>query len=176
MIIKSFQINKIDLKKNRFFLFYGENEGLKNQIIEEKFTKFYSENSYHYEESEIINNKVDFFSKILSKSFFEVEKLIIISRVTDKIKDTIEELLERKVDDLILILNASSLEKKSKIRSLFEKDNEIICIPFYEDDNQTLSTIVNKFFRDSKIPISQQSINLIVQRCRGDRQNLNNEL
>ena len=176
MIIKSFQINKIDLKKNRFFLFYGENEGLKNQIIEEKFTKFYSENSYHYEESEIINNKVDFFNKILSKSFFEVEKLIIISRVTDKIKDTIEELLERKVDDLILILNASSLEKKSKIRSLFEKDNEIICIPFYEDDNQTLSTIVNKFFRDSKIPISQQSINLIVQRCRGDRQNLNNEL
>ena len=176
MIIKSFQINKIDLKKNRFFLFYGENEGLKNQIIEEKFTKFYSENSYHYEESEIINNKVDFFSKILSKSFFEVEKLIIISRVTDKIKDIIEELLERKVDDLILILNASSLEKKSKIRALFEKDNEIICIPFYEDDNQTLSTIVNKFFRDSKIPISQQSINLIVQRCRGDRQNLNNEL
>jgi len=176
VIIKSFQINKIDLKKNRFFLFYGENEGLKNQIIEDKFTKFYSENSYHYEESEIINNKVDFFNKILSKSFFEVEKLIIISRVTDKIKDTIEELLERKVDDLILILNASSLEKKSKIRSLFEKDNEIICIPFYEDNNQTLSTIVNKFFRDSKIPISQQSINLIVQRCRGDRQNLNNEL
>tara|TARA_B110000114_G_scaffold71092_1_gene75449 strand:- start:4597 stop:5592 length:996 start_codon:yes stop_codon:yes gene_type:complete len=176
MIIKSFQINKIDLKKNRFFLFYGENEGLKNQIIEEKFTKFYSENSYHYEESEIINNKVDFFSKILSKSFFEVEKLIIISRVTDKIKDIIEELLERKVDDLILILNASSLEKKSKIRALFEKDNEIICIPFYEDDNQTLSTIINKFFRDSKIPISQKSINLIVQRCRGDRQNLNNEL
>ena len=176
MIIKSFQINKIDLKKNRFFLFYGENEGLKNQIIEEKFTKFYSENSYHYEESEIINKKVDFFNKILSKSFFEVEKLIIISRVTDKIKDTIEELLERKVDDLILILNASSLEKKSKIRSLFEKDNEIICIPFYDFYNQTLSTIVNKFFRDSKIPISQQSINLIVQRCRGDRQNLNNEL
>ena len=38
MIIKSFEINKIDYKEN-FFLFYGNNQGHKNQRIEEKFKK-----------------------------------------------------------------------------------------------------------------------------------------
>ena len=33
MIIKSFEINKINLKKNKFFLFYGKNEGLKNKKL-----------------------------------------------------------------------------------------------------------------------------------------------
>ena len=31
MIVKSFELNKVNLKKNNFFLFYGENEGYKNQ-------------------------------------------------------------------------------------------------------------------------------------------------
>ena len=172
MIIKSFELGKIDLNKNFFFLLYGENEGHKKQIIEEKFKKFYSENIYSYEENEILHSEEMFFNNILSKSFFEKKKLIIINRTTDKIKDIIEEIIEKKIEDLVLVLNASNLEKKSKIRSLFEKNNEIVCIPFYEDSNQTLSSIVSKFFQDNKIPLSQQSINLIVQRCRGDRQNL----
>ena len=52
----------------------------------------------------------------------------------------------------------------------------MVCIPFYEDNAQTLSGIVNNFFRINKISISQESISLIVQRCRGDRQNLLSEL
>ena len=176
MIIKSFELNKIDIQKYNYFLLYGENQGHKNEIIEKKFKKFYSENIYSYEENEILHSEEMFFNNILSKSFFEKKKLIIINRTTDKIKDIIEEIIEKKIEDLVLVLNASNLEKKSKIRSLFEKNNEIVCIPFYEDSNQTLSSIVSKFFQDNKIPLSQQSINLIVQRCRGDRQNLKNEL
>ena len=176
MIIKSFEHQKIDLSKNNFFLLYGENEGHKKQIIEQKFKKFYSENIYSYDESEVLSNQEIFFNNIFTKSFFENEKLITISRVSDKIKDIIEEILEKNTEGLVLILNAGLLEKKSKIRSLFEKNKNLVCIPFYEDNSQTLSTIASKFFRDKKIPISQQSINLIVQRCRGDRQNLNNEL
>ena len=176
MIIKSFESSKINLKKNNFFLFYGKNEGYKKQIIEEKFKKNYKENIYIYDENEVLQNQDSFFNNILSKSFFENEKLIIISRITEKIKDIIEEILEKKIEDLVLVLNAGVLEKKSKIRALFEKSKEAVCIPFYEDSNETLSGIVNKFFRDNKIQISQQSINLVVQRCRGDRQNLKNEL
>ena len=176
MIIKSFEHQKINLNNNNFFLLYGENEGHKKQIIEQKFKKFYSENIYSYDENEILNNQEIFFNNIFSKSFFENEKLIIINRVTDKIRDIIEEILEKKTEDLLLILNAGALEKKSKIRSFFERNKETVCIPFYEDSDQTLSTIAGKFFRDKKIPISQQSINLIIQRCRGDRQNLDNEL
>ena len=176
MIIKSFELNKIDLRKNNVFLFYGENEGFKNQIIENTFKKDYQKKTFFYEESEILDNKNNFFDQILSRSFFENEKLIIINRSTDKITSVIEEILEKNIDDLILILNSGSLEKKSKLRLLFEKNKKIICIAFYEDNNQTLSSMTSQFFRNAKIPISQQSINLIVNRCRGDRQNLKNEL
>jgi DNA polymerase-3 subunit delta len=176
MIIKSYELNKIDPKKNYFFLFYGENEGQKNQIIENNFKKIFLKKIFYYEENEILNNKDIFFENILSKSFFENEKLIIINRVTDKIVSIIEEVLEKEIEDVIIILNSRNLEKKSKLRNLFEKNKKTICVPFYEDNNQTLSAIASKFFRDNKIPISQQSINLIVNRSRGDRQNLKNEL
>ncbi len=176
MIIKSFELSKINLKDSHYFLLYGENEGHKKEVTEIKFKKFYTDNIYTYDESEVLKNEEKFFNTILSKSFFENEKLIIISRATDKINDIIVEILEKKIEDLIIILNAGILEKKSKLRSLFEKNKKTVCVPFYEDNNQTLSTIVNTFFRDKKIHISQQLINLIVQRCRGDRQNLKNEL
>mgnify|MGYP006139682189 FL=1 len=176
MIVKSFELNKIDNKKNNFFLFYGENQGHKNQIIDGQFKKKYTENFYYYEESEIVNNKEYFFNSLLSKSFFESEKLIIINRATDKIKETIEEIIEKKITDVVIVLNSNTLEKKSKLRSLFEKGKETICVPFYEDNPQTLSSIVSLFFRENKISISQQAINLLVGRSSGDRQNLNNEL
>ena len=176
MIIKFFELNKIDLKKNKIFLFYGENEGLKNQIIENNYKSKYLKNTFYYDENEVLKNSDDFLNNILSKSFFENEKLIIINRATDKLIEIIDEIVNKEIDDLVLILNSGALEKKSKIRSFFEKKKEIICVPFYEDNNQTLSAIVSKFFRENKIPISQQSMNIIVNRCRGDRQNLNNEL
>ena len=176
MILKSFEIEKIKIKDKKFFLFYGENQGHKNQIIKEKFQSEFKESTYFYEEAEILKNKNDFFNNILSKSFFENEKLIIINRATDKISDILDEIIEKKIEDLVMILNANTLEKKSKIRSLFEKSKHTFCVPFYEDNNQTLSGIVTSYFRNKKIPISQQAINLIVGRARGDRQNIKNEL
>ena len=175
MIIKSFELDKIKIMGS-FFLFYGENQGHKNEIIKNKFRIKYKDSTYNYDESEILNNKENFFNNVLSKSFFENEKLIIINRVTDKILSIVKELIEKKIEDVVLILNADILEKKSKTRSLFEKDKELACVAFYEDSNQTLSSIVNNFFRLIKVPISQQAINLIVQRARGDRLNLSNEL
>ena len=178
MIIKSYEIQKkkSDLLNSNFFLLYGENQGHKNQVIKEKFKKNFSESVYNYEESEILNNQENFFNNILSQSFFETEKLIIINRASDKIKIVIEEIIEKKIEDIVIVLNANILEKKSKIRSFFEKNSDTICVPFYADNNQTLQGIVSSFFRNNKIIISQQAINLIVERSRGDRQNLNNEL
>ena len=176
MIIKSYELEKTELKNKKFFLLYGENQGLKSEIIENKFKKNYSKNIYNYEESNIINNTEIFFENILSKSFFENEKLIIINRASDKLKEIIEEIIEKKIIDLTIVLNANILEKKSKLRSLFEKNKETVCIPFYADNNQTLMGIVHSFFKENKVLISQQTINIIVERCRGDRQNLNNEL
>ena len=175
MIVKSFEINKIN-NSHKIFLFYGENEGHKNEIIEDKFKKRYTNSIYVYEENEILKNQENFFNEILSKSFFEKEKLIIINRTTDKIKNLIDEIIEKKIDDIIIILNSNSLEKKSKLRILFEKNKDLTCVPFYADNNQTLNSIINFFFREKKISISQQLINVLIERSRGDRKNLRNEL
>ena len=176
MIIKSYEISKIDLKKYNYFLFYGDNEGLKEEIIKELFEKIYLNKIHRYEESEILNNKNNFFDNALTKSFFDNEKLIIINRATDKIKGVVEDLIEKKPIDIQFILNSKNLEKRSTLRKLFEKEKSIICAPFYEDSNQTLNSIISQFFRNKKIPISQQLINVLIERSRGDRKNLNNEL
>ena len=176
MIVKAFEIKKINLDKTRLFLFYGENEGYKNEIIKKIFEKNYPNQIYRYEEKEIIDKKNDFFYSILSKSFFDNKKLIIISRVTDKIRDIIEEIISTNITDVTIILSANILEKKSKLRSFFEKEKNAICIPFYSDTNETMSNLSLNFFKKKKIYISQEAINLIVERCRGNRENLYNEL
>ena len=176
MIIKAYELKKINFENNYLFLLHGNNEGHKREIIEKYFKSAFSEGISNYEENEILKNKDNFYSNILSKSFFEDKKLIIISRATDKILEIVVNIMEKKIDDLVVVLNSAALEKKSKLRSLFEKNKEATCVPFYEDDQQTLSAIVNTFFKYIKIPISQQGINLLVIRSRGDRQNLKNEL
>ena len=176
MIIKNYEIPKLDLKKNNYFLFYGDNEGLKEEIIEKRFERNYKDKIFRYEEKEILENKGEFFDNILTKSFFDNEKLIIINRATDKIKEIIENLIEKNPSDVQFILNSKNLEKKSTLRKFFEKEKSIICAPFYEDNNQTLNSIISQFFRNKKIPVSQQLINILVERSRGDRKNLNNEL
>ena len=176
MIIKSFEISKIKLNNHKFYLFYGDNEGLKEETIKDLFEKNYSNKIHRYEEKEILDNINNFFNSILTKSFFDNEKLIIINRATDKIKTIIEELIEKNPEDIQIILNSKNLEKKSILRKIFEKEKLILCVPFYEDNNQTLNSMINLFFRSKKIPVSQQLINILIERCRGDRKNLNNEL
>tara|TARA_B100000787_G_scaffold166073_1_gene150749 strand:- start:967 stop:1953 length:987 start_codon:yes stop_codon:yes gene_type:complete len=176
VILKAFELNKINFTRNKFFLLYGENEGLKIESIKKNFIDKYTAAIQRYDEREILENKENFFNTIFTRSFFENEKLIIISRTSDKILEIIKAILEKEVENTIIVLVANSLEKKSKIRSYFEKNKETICIAFYEDNKQTLSGLVSLFFKERRIPISQQTINLLVDRCRGDRLNLKNEL
>ena len=176
MIIKNYELEKFNLKNHKFYLFYGENEGLKEETIKKLFEKNFLNKIYRYEEKEILDNQNDFVNGILTKSFFDNEKLIIINRATDKIKIVIEELIEKDPQDIQFILNSKNLEKKSSLRKFFEKEKKIICSPFYEDNNQTLNTIIIQFFRNKKITISQQLVNILIERSRGDRKNLNNEL
>ena len=176
MIIKSFELDKIKSKKTNLILIYGSNQGYKNQIIKEVFTNLFKGEILRFDENEILNNQEEFISNLMNKSLFENEKLIIISRASDKILRFINEIIERKIDEIKIIINSDNLEKKSKLRNLFEKEKELMCIPFYEDNDKNLSTIAQNFFRQKNIKVSQQTINLLVGRSRGDRGNLNNEL
>ena len=174
MIIKSFEINKINFDQNKLVLFYGKNEGFKNEatnnLIKDK------DEVTKYEEKEVLENINDFVESILSKSLFESEKIIIIKRVTDKILKIIDEIDSKNIEGIKIILNAENLEKKSKLRSLFEKDKKYVCVPFYPDTEQTLSKLTFNFLKKKNISISQSNINLIVNKCNGDREILLNEL
>ena len=55
MIKKSFEIKKLSEKKN-IFLIYGENEGLKEEVIHDIGVKYSIENTYRYSEKDIFNN------------------------------------------------------------------------------------------------------------------------
>ena len=173
MILKSYEINKIDQNINHLILFYGKNEGLKNEAIRILVKK---NDISNYEEKEILDNENNFIENILSKSLFEKEKFIVIKRTTDKILKVIETLHLKNLEDTTIILNSDNLEKKSKLRSFFEKDKKLVCIPFYPDNAQILSKLTYNFLRERKISISPSNINLIINKCSGDRETLINEL
>ena len=176
MIIKSYEIKKLEKNDVNFILLYGDNEGFKQKIIDEFFIKSFDGEIQKYEEDEIFLNYNDFISNLLNKSFFSDRKILIFSRTSEKILKFIEEIIEKKINDIKIIINSKTLDKKSKLRSFFEKQANCACIPFYEDDEKTLYQIANNFFNGNKISISREMMNLIVERCRGDRQNLYNEL
>ena len=84
--------------------------------------------------------------------------------------------MEKEVNELILFFDADKLEKKSKLRSFFEKEKKCICIPFYPDNEQTLSKVAFNYLKDKNISLSASNINFIVNRSNGDRKVLTSEL
>ena len=175
MIAKFYELIKYKNKIN-YYLFYGENDGLKLDTIENNFANFTKENTYKYLEKEINSDKQIFLENLYSKSFFEKEKLIIVSEVTDKILGLIQEILNNKIEDITIIFLTKKLDKKSKIRNFFEKEKKVIIVPFYEDTPQTLITIAKKILNENKISLSQEHLNLIIEKSQGNRISLKNEL
>ena len=174
MIYKAFELKKIP-DNAIFYLLYGKNEGLKkdclNEILEKNDGKV-----FNYEEKQIKDETESFYENILSGSLFESNKIIIINRASDKIFEIIQDLINRNTSNINIIINAGHLETRSKLRTLFEKNGDLVCIPTYPDNSDTLSKLATIFFKKENIPISQQNINIIVDKCNGDRHNLNNEL
>lgn len=176
MIAKHSEINKINFKKNNIYLFYGKNESLKKEKINLLAKKFENTQLIKYNQNEILDNSNIFFNEILNNSFFDNQKILLVNQATDKIEKIISELLSYSIIDTLIILNAEILEKKSKLRILFEKNNDLICVPFYPDNNETLINIVYSFLKEKKILLSQSDVNLLINRCNNDRGNIENEL
>ena len=176
MIIKSYEVHKIDFSKFNFFLLYGKNEGLKRDIINEKLIKEFKGQINKYENSEFINKYELILDEILNKSLFEDEKIIIINRVNDNLFKYLEEITLKNIIDVKIILNSENLDKKSKLRFFFEKNKNLITIPVYEDNIKSLTDLAIKFLNQNNIKISRESLNLLVNRASGDRDNLKIEL
>ena len=180
MLIKSYEILKKDLNFLNSFLIYGENTGLKQDVvksvIELKEKKNIKYKQFKFEEEEIIKNQNDFFNLIFSGSLFDKKKVIFVNRTTDRLFNLISEISKKDIKDILIFFEADQLEKKSKIRNLFEKDNNLVCIACYQDNNFDLIKIINDEIKQTKIKLSTESINLLIERASGDRNNLRNEV
>ncbi len=176
MIKKYFDLKKTNLDDYNLYLFYGNNDGLQNEVINDNFTNNFKGSVNRYDENEFINNYEVVSSELLTSSLFEKEKIIIISRTSDKLLKLVEEILDKDIKDIKIILKSSVLEKRSKIRNFFEKRKDLIIVPFYEDNINTLSAIVIKFINQNNINMARESINLLVNRANGSRKILKIEL
>ena len=165
MILKYNELRKINLKKQKIILLYGNNQGHKKQVLDEQLKPILPKNIFNYDEIEILKNLDKFKETIYNKSFFENEKLIIINRTSEKILNIIEKNIKQNLEEIFIILLTENLDKKSKIRKLFEKEIKTVCVPFYEDTNQTLNSYAQKFINENKINISQQLLNIIIERA-----------
>ena len=176
MIVKAFEFNKLKTSNYNFYLFYGKNEGLQNEIINKYFVDKFDGQIDKYEENEFINNSEIIFSELLNKSLFDNEKILIISRVGEKIFKYVEKLSGKNLNDVKIILKSTSLEKRSKLRNYYEKNKTHIITPTYEDNEKSLSGLAISFLNENKIKISREALNLLISRASGERQNLKSEL
>ncbi len=175
MILKPFQLNKVDFENNNFLLFYGNNDGQKKEEIDKIFQNYAEKKMFQYDANELLNNRENFVSEILNQSLFDESKFIIINRATEKILSIVEEINSKKTNDLFII-NAGSLEKKSKLRNYFEKKSDCICVAFYPDTPDTLIKLTSDFMKMNNLSLSRENMNLIVRKSNGDRSHLKIEL
>ena len=176
MLIKINELKRFKKDSINFYLFHGPNTGLIEETINKLFKPIFSKNVISYDETELFNNINLFKEEIFNKSFFDNEKFIIINRASNKILDLIEELIENKITDLKIIIKATELDKKSKLRNYFEKNKSTVITAFYEDNYQSLLQMVQNIFREKNINVSNEIINLIIERSKGNRINITNEL
>ncbi len=176
MIKKTFQVNEKTFTIENYFLFYGVNEGSKEIKVSEILLNKKKEDISSFEEKDILSDENIFLDEILNKSLFSEEKIIIIKKGTDKILNLLQKIIEKELKDIKIIIISGPLEKKSKLRNFFEKEKYLICVPFYQDTFEALLSFTEKFFRENKITVSRADINLIINKCNGDKKKLINEL
>ena len=176
MIIKNFEFDKLKSINLNIHLIYGNNEGIKQDIINNLYLKDFEGDLLKYDENEVLQNYEDIISSFLTKSLFQNKKIIIISRATEKLLNFVKDILDREIIDTKILIKSSTLEKKSKLRNLFEKEKNLVCTPVYEDDIRSLSSILQNFLKNHKLSLSQEMKNILIERSKGDRINLNNEL
>ena len=182
MIVKSYDVEKkiSNLLKFKLFLLYGENNGLKKDISE-TIKKTIKKNEKNIEtisiyENEILENEENFYNSIFSGSLFSDKRILIINNGSDKIINQIENIIDKCPDNISIIIKTNILEKKSKLRNLFEKNKEIICVPCYLDSSKDLTIIAMSELRKNNLLLSQELVNLLVEKSNNDRINLKNEL
>lgn len=177
MIYKSYLIERnINTIKEKIVLFYGENLGLKNELkIKIKNNNLKNNCEFiRFNQEEIIQDNNKILNEINNDSLFKKKKIFFINDVTDKLHDIILN-IEDLITDQEIYLFSDVLEKKSKLRSNFEKSKKIAVIACYEDNEITIKNIIQSKLKNFS-GLSPINVNLIFESCNLSRSKLYNEL
>ena len=176
MIFKSFLVEKNLSIIDKYFLtlFYGENIGFKGEIKEAIKKKYKNYEQINFNQDEVLKNEA-LEEQIYNVSLFSKNKVIFVNEVSDKIKKKIIEISENPQNNIKIFLFAQNLEKKSTLRSHFEKNKNTSIIPCYQDNHRTLMEYLRKKL-DGFSGINQEIINLLIDNSGFDRKVLSNEI
>jgi len=176
MILKSYILEQSfqSIDNYKLFLFYGENQGLKKEFKEKLKIKNKGQEILNLFQDEIIKNKNILVNEVKNKSLFNEKKIIFINQVNDKILDIVDEIIEDIQDERIFLFS-DILDKKSKLRSYFEKSKLCGIAACYQDNEITIRKIIMKKLNGYQ-GLTGQIINFIIQNTGLDRNKVNNEI
>ncbi len=177
MILKSYIVeqNFNILNEYKAVLLYGENDGIKDDVKSRLKEHNKESEIINFFESEIIKNKNILYENIVNESLFNERKIIFIQSVTDKILNEITQALEKNDGKTKIYIFCDALDKKSKLRNLFEKEKNLAIFACYADNDRTLVNYINKELRGYK-GLSGEFINLIIRNSGSNRKIIQNEL
>ena len=175
MNFKSYLVEKnIEILKNNLVLFYGENSGLIKDFKKLIQKKYIDLQILKFNQDELLSNSNIFFKEIRNISLFDDKKIFFIDSVNDKIFKIVEE-ISTELNDNKVYLFANVLDKKSKLRIFFEKEERTDIVPCYQDNELTIKNIILKKLNNYS-GLTPDIINTITENCNNDRAKLQNEL
>lgn len=176
MIFKSYIIEKnLETTNNcKVILFYGENQGLKNEFKKKILINNKNNEVLNFLMDEVVKNEKLLIDEILNKSLFNGKKIIFIDQGSDKILNTLEKIIENVSDERIIIF-ASNLDKKSKLRNYFEKSKLCGSVACYQDNEITIKKVILDKLNDYQ-GLTTQVVNFIIQNTGLNRSKVNNEI
>ena len=175
MIIKSYIAEQnIKVFTNKFMLIYGENSGL-IEDLKKKIKSIYSNSEINiFDQGNIIQNEEMFYNQIFNISLFQKTKIFLIDQCNDKMLHIVQD-IDEKISDQKFFLFADILEKKSKLRTFFDKSKTYGSLPCYEDNINSLAKIIQTKLNGFN-GLTKEIIKLLIENCNLDRSKLNNEL
>tara|TARA_Y200000002_G_scaffold147513_1_gene121930 strand:- start:187 stop:1188 length:1002 start_codon:yes stop_codon:yes gene_type:complete len=176
MILKSFEIeNNIQIITNyKFILIYGENIGLK-ETLKKNIVNLNKKNEIiNLYQEDINKNKNIVINEIMNTSLFAEEKLIIINQANENTLTELDSILDGE-ERIKIILIADLLDKKSKLRSTFEKKNNLAVIPCYNDNDFTLRKLIHNELGEFK-NMNSNIVNMILNYSNLNRKTILNNM
>ena len=175
MIYKSYLIEKdIDNLKKDLALFYGENLGLRIHFKKLLKLKFRKAEILILDQDEVLTNPNLIYNELINLSLFEKKKVVFIDHATDKIVNLIDEIKKIILGNKVFLFS-EALDKRSKLRKLFETEKECCVIPCYADNEISIKKLISEHLKGFE-GLTPHNINLIADNCNLDRVKLVNEI